>query len=102
VDASSLIEAVRRHLGGGEAPEPGALRRALVMLETAPCNKPCSLAGTARDIRDAVWARLASDWKPATLDRIDQGDLDLAGLPAVFQRMLAGGSLGRRVVRLDA
>ena len=30
-------------------------------------------AGTARDIRDAVWARLASDWKPATLDRIDQG-----------------------------
>ena len=30
MDASSLIEAVRRHLGGGEAPEPGALRRALV------------------------------------------------------------------------
>ena len=29
MDASSLIEAVRRHLGGGEAPEPGALRRAL-------------------------------------------------------------------------
>ena len=29
MDASSLIEAVRRHLGGGEAPKPGALRRAL-------------------------------------------------------------------------
>jgi hypothetical protein len=29
VDPSSLIEAVRRHLGGGEAPEPGVLRRAL-------------------------------------------------------------------------
>jgi predicted transposase YbfD/YdcC len=29
VDVSSLIEAVRRHLGGGEGPEPGALRRAL-------------------------------------------------------------------------
>lgn len=29
MDPSSLIEAVRRHLGGGEAPEPGALRRAL-------------------------------------------------------------------------
>jgi predicted transposase YbfD/YdcC len=29
VDSSSLIEAVRRHLGGGEAPEPGVLRRAL-------------------------------------------------------------------------
>jgi predicted transposase YbfD/YdcC len=29
VDPSSLIEVVRRHLGGGEAPEPGVLRRAL-------------------------------------------------------------------------
>jgi hypothetical protein len=29
VDPSSLIGAVRRQLGGGEAPEPGALRRAL-------------------------------------------------------------------------
>jgi hypothetical protein len=29
VDSSSLIEAVRRHLGGGQAPEPGVLRRAL-------------------------------------------------------------------------
>jgi hypothetical protein len=29
VGPSSLIEAVRRHLGGGEAPEPGVLRRAL-------------------------------------------------------------------------
>jgi DDE_Tnp_1-associated len=29
VDSSSLIEAVRRHLGGGKAPDPGVLRRAL-------------------------------------------------------------------------
>ena len=29
MDPSSLIEAVRRHLGGGQAPEPGVLRRAL-------------------------------------------------------------------------
>ncbi len=29
MDSSSLIEAVRRHLGGGQAPEPGVLRRAL-------------------------------------------------------------------------
>jgi predicted transposase YbfD/YdcC len=31
VGPSSLIEAVRRHLGGGEVPEPGALRRALAV-----------------------------------------------------------------------
>ena len=29
MNPSSLIEAVRRHLGGGDAPEPGVLRRAL-------------------------------------------------------------------------
>src|SRR3546814_1915651 len=27
-------------------------------------------AGTARDIRDEVWRRLASGWKPRNLDRI--------------------------------
>ena len=37
--ASSLIEAVRRHLGGGEAPEPGALRRALAARLTDRRNR---------------------------------------------------------------
>ena len=57
-------------------------------------------AGTARDLRDAVWARLASDWKPAHLDRICTREAGLGELPGVFARMLAGGSLGRTVVRI--
>ena len=57
-------------------------------------------AGTPRDIRDAVWAHLASDWKPAHLDRICTREAGLAELPDVFARMLAGGSLGRTVVRI--
>lgn len=57
-------------------------------------------AGTARDIRDAVWARLGSDWKPAHLDLVCTGETTLDGLPGVFPRMLAGGSLGRTVVRI--
>ncbi len=57
-------------------------------------------AGTARDIRDEVWRRLAADWKPAALDAICTRETDLDGLPAVFDTMLAGGSLGRTVVRL--
>jgi len=57
-------------------------------------------AGTARDIRDAVWARLAGEWKPAHLDRICTREAALAELPDVFARMLAGGSLGRTVVRI--
>ena len=57
-------------------------------------------AGTARGIRDAVWARLAGDWKPAHLDRICTREATLAELPGVFARMLDGGSLGRTVVRV--
>ncbi len=58
-------------------------------------------AGTARDVRDAVWALLASDWKPRQLDTIQTREATLADLPDVFATMLAGGSLGRTVVRLD-
>ena len=58
-------------------------------------------AGTARDIRDEVWKRLASDWKPADLDAICTREATLDELPAVFESMLAGGSLGRTVVRIQ-
>lgn len=57
-------------------------------------------AGTARDLRDEVWRRLAADWKPANLDAICTRETGLVGLPEVFATMLAGGSLGRTVVRL--
>ena len=56
--------------------------------------------GTARDIRDAIWARLGSDWKPRHLDTICTREIGLADLPRVFDAMLAGGSLGRTVVSL--
>jgi acrylyl-CoA reductase (NADPH) len=59
-------------------------------------------AGTARDIRDEVWRRLASDWKPQHLDRIVTREVTLAELPAVFVRMLAGDSFGRTIVRIDS
>ena len=57
-------------------------------------------AGTARDIREAVWQHLASDWKPRHLDRICTREVGLAQLPEVFATMLAGGSVGRTLVRL--
>ncbi len=59
-------------------------------------------AGTARDIREAVWAHLASDWKPLNLDAIATDEVALDGMAPVFKRMLAGRSLGRTVVRIDA
>ena len=58
-------------------------------------------AGTARELRDEVWRRLAGAWKPANLDAICTEEVGLDGLPAIFGRMLGGGSLGRTVVRID-
>jgi acrylyl-CoA reductase (NADPH) len=57
-------------------------------------------AGTARDIREEVWRRLASDWKPRHLDRICTREASLEQLPDVFATMLAGGSIGRTLVTL--
>ncbi len=58
-------------------------------------------AGTARDIRDDVWRHLAGDWKPRWLDRIATREVGLDELPGVFERMLAGDSFGRTLVRID-
>ncbi|MGH8159450.1 MAG: YhdH/YhfP family quinone oxidoreductase [Rhodanobacter sp.] len=57
-------------------------------------------AGTARDIRDAVWQHLASDWKPQHLERIATREISLDELPGVFVHMLAGDSFGRTLVRI--
>ena len=57
-------------------------------------------AGTARGIRDEIWARLAADWKPAHLDRIATREVALTELPGVFATMLAGESFGRSVVKI--
>lgn len=57
-------------------------------------------AGTARDIREEIWRRLASDWKPTHLDTICTREATLEELPDVFASMLAGGSLGRTLVRI--
>lgn len=55
-------------------------------------------AGTARDIRDAIWRHLADDWKPAHLEAISTRQVTLAQLPQVFADMLAGNSFGRTLV----
>lgn len=57
-------------------------------------------AGTARDIREEVWKKLAGEWKPRHLDTICTRETTLDELPQVFDAMLAGGSLGRTLVRI--
>ena len=58
--------------------------------------------GTARGIREQVWAHLAGDWHPENLGDICTEETGLSGLPAVFDRLLAGGGLGRTLVRFDS
>ncbi|MDQ3039214.1 MAG: YhdH/YhfP family quinone oxidoreductase [Pseudomonadota bacterium] len=57
-------------------------------------------AGTARDLRDEVWRRLASEWRPRHLDLICTREATLEELPEVFAAMLAGNSHGRTLVVL--
>jgi len=57
-------------------------------------------ANCPRDRRERGWARLGSDWKPHHLDAIRAGTVGLDGIGDVFERMLAGETRGRTVVRI--
>ncbi len=58
-------------------------------------------AGTARDVREQVWQRLGSDWKPRHLDTICTREVGLSELHDVFDTMLGGKSFGRTLVKID-
>ena len=52
------------------------------------------------EIREAVWAKLASEWKPRNLEAIRNRTIGLDDLDSVFGGMLEGNSLGRVVVKM--
>jgi putative YhdH/YhfP family quinone oxidoreductase len=60
-----------------------------------------SSAAAPRALREQVWEKLAGDWKPRHLDAICTREVGLDGLADVFEAMLAGGAVGRTVVRID-
>jgi len=55
---------------------------------------------TPRDVRLAVWERLAGDLKPAKLDRICSKVVPFAELPAQFDDYIKGRVIGRAVVKI--
>lgn len=59
-----------------------------------------SSANCPIDLRRRLWDRLANEWKPPHLDEIIREEVTLDGMGEVFERMLAGGSTGRTVVRI--
>ena len=60
-----------------------------------------SSAAAPRALREQVWEKLAGDWKPRHLEAICTREVGLDGLADVFEAMLAGGAVGRTVVRID-
>jgi len=61
-----------------------------------------SSANAARDLRERVWQRLASDWKPRHLETICAREVPLTQLPEVFETLLAGQALGRTLVNCQS
>jgi NADPH2:quinone reductase len=56
---------------------------------------------TPRDLRLAVWERLATDLRPAKLDRIADKLVTFDELPAQFDDYIKGRVTGRTVVRIS-
>jgi NADPH2:quinone reductase len=54
-----------------------------------------------RSLRLAIWQRLATDLKPAHLERIASREVALDDLPACFDAYIAGTVTGRTLVRLN-
>ena len=57
-------------------------------------------AGCPYPLRQHLWQQLAGPWKPRNLARIINQEVTLDEMPAVFDHMLKGGSLGRTVVKI--
>jgi NADPH2:quinone reductase len=55
---------------------------------------------TPRDVRLAVWQRMATDLRPPQLERIGHRIVSLDELPGQFDAYLKGGVTGRTVVRI--
>lgn len=58
-------------------------------------------SGTVRTIREHIWGRLAGMWRPRHLEQICTHEVGLDELPEVFEKMLAGASFGRTIVRIE-
>lgn len=58
-------------------------------------------SATPRELRLAVWQRIATDLRPRHLDRIITRTIKFAELPGAFEAHLKGAVTGRTVVRIS-
>jgi acrylyl-CoA reductase (NADPH) len=57
-------------------------------------------SGPSRELRLALWKRIATDLAPRHLDKIVTREIELDGLPAAFASYIDGSVIGRTVVRI--
>jgi len=68
----------------------------------AVCLLGINSVDTPRDLRLAVWKRIAADLRPRHLDVIGGSTIDFADLPDAFQDFIDGKVTGRTLVKIGA
>ena len=84
----------------GLAASPALNTTVIPFILRAVCLLGINSVDTPRDLRLAVWSRIASDLKPARLARIGSNEIAFDDLPAAFQAYLDGEITGRTVVSI--
>lgn len=93
------------HYGGniasiGLAASPSLKTTVIPFILRGVCLLGINSVDTPRDLRLAVWSRIASDLRPQHLDRIGSQTIEFADLPDYFQAFLDGTVTGRTVVKI--
>jgi NADPH2:quinone reductase len=86
----------------GLAASPALNTTVIPFILRAVCLLGINSVDTPRELRLAVWSRIAADLKPRHLDVIGGVTVDFDDLPGCFQDYLDGKVTGRVVVRVAA
>ena len=84
----------------GLAASPKLQTTVIPFILRAVCLLGINSVDTPRELRLAVWARIANDLRPQHLDRIGSRTIAFDELPGHFQDYLEGTVTGRTVVRM--
>lgn len=85
----------------GLASSPALNTTVLPFILRAVCLLGINSVDTPRDLRLAVWSRIASDLRPQHLDRIGNRTIRFKDLPGAFQDYIDGTVTGRTVVEIS-
>ena len=85
----------------GLASSPSFKATVLPFILRGVCLLGINSVETPRELRLAVWARIANDLKPRHLDRIGHSEIAFSDLPAAFRAYIEGSVTGRTVVRIS-